>query len=160
MDLRDQANELLATAADILKLEKLELNERNECIVTFDDRIVTLFTLDSDSLNGLVVTLVLGGLTAGAGKEELMYELLAGNYAWNLTEGGVIGVDRATGVISLCYLVELPMNHPEQFPNICAKLLNVADFWMRKINEFGGVTGNAEAATPLAGTDLSSALRV
>jgi hypothetical protein len=160
MELREHANQLLASAAEVLKLENLQLDQRDECIVTFDDRIVTIFSLDTDSLNSLVINVVLGTLPEGPGKTELMYELLAGNYCWSLTEGGVIGIDKSTGVIALSYLVELPMETPGQFPDVCAKLLNVADYWMRKIDELGGVTTDAGAAMPFSGTDMSAALRV
>jgi hypothetical protein len=160
MELREHANQLLASAAEVLKLENLELDQRDECIVTFDDRIVVIFSLDTDSLNGLVINVVLGSLPEGPGKAELMYELLAGNYCWSLTEGGVLGIDKSTGVIALSYLVELPMETPGQFPDVCAKLLNVGDYWIRKIGEMDGIVPGAAGIAPYLGNPMDTAIRV
>ena len=160
MELREHANLLLASAAEVLKLEKLELDQRDECIVTFDERIVVIFSLDTDSLNGLVINVVLGSLPEGPGKAELMYELLVGNYCWSLTEGGVLGIDKTTGVIALSYLVELPMETPGQFPDLCAKLLNIADYWIRKIGEMDGITSVSVGIAPYPGNPMDNAIRV
>lgn len=160
MELREHANQMLASAAAVLKLEKLELDQRDECIVTFDERIVVIFSLDTDSLNGLVINAVLGTLPEGSGKAELMYELLTGNYCWSLTEGGVLGIDKTTGVIALSYLVELPMETPGQFPDVCAKLLNVADYWMRKIGEMDGIVPGAAGIATYPGNPMDNAIRV
>ena len=151
MDIREQANQLLALATAPLKLERLELDERDECIVTFDGRIVTVFTLDSHDLNGLVINLVLGALPPGEVQGEVMRELLTGNYCWGRTEGGVIGIEDATGLICLTYLVELPMAHPEQFPDVCAKLLNVADYWQRRLEAIGGISPDLMSAGSTSG---------
>ncbi len=159
MNIREQANQLLALAAEPLKLEQLELDERDECIVTFDDRIVTVFTLDADDLNGLVINLVLGALPPDEARGDVMRELLAGNYCWGRTEGGVIGIEDATEMICLTYLVELPMAHPEQFPDVCAKLLNAADYWQRRIEAVGGVTPDMAPAGSLS-SGVEAFLRV
>lgn len=60
-----------------------------------------------------------------------MFELLCGNYSWNQTEGGTLGVDRQTEIVTLSYLVELPMAEPDQFPAIIEKLAGVAKHWQR-----------------------------
>jgi len=160
MDLRSHANQLLAGAAETLKLERLEFNERDECIVTFDERVVVLFSLDLEDLNGIVINVLLGALPPEGKREAVMTELLSGNYCWARTEGGTIGVDRATGVITLSYLVELPLEVPEQFSDICAKLLNVADYWMRKIEETGGIAPETVPAGALSSGGIGPAMRV
>ena len=152
MDTREHGNQLLQGLAGILRLDgenraRMMFNEENECFVTFDDRIVIMFYLDED-IHTIVINVLLGALPQDASREEVMFELLCANYCWNLTEGGTLGVDKETAVISLSYLVPLPLDPPERFEEILSKLINAADFWMRKLKDIAadyGETGSEPA---------------
>lgn len=142
MNTQDHAALLLEKIAGELPLSEAEradvkLDENNEFFLTLEDRIVVMFYLDED-INAFILNLPLGSLPQDETREEVMLELLCGNYSWNLTEGGTLGVDRATGIISLSYLVSLPLAEPEQMPRIIEKLAAVADHWMRTLKEISG----------------------
>lgn len=136
MDLRDHANQLLRTLASQLPANEntpaLELDENNECFLTLDERIVVMFYLD-DQIKSLIINLPLGPLPTSEERTALMFDLLCGNYCWNLTEGATLGIDRQTGLITLSYLVELPLDPPETIAAIVDKLTAVAEHWMREI---------------------------
>ncbi len=158
--LREHADALLAAVAAELPLDpaaraSLALDEHNECFLTLQDRIVVMFYLD-EAAHALMLNLPIGSLPSDGGREAVMLELLSGNYVWQLTEGGTLGIDRATDVITLGYLVPLPLAHPEQMPRIVEKLASVADHWMRLLAERAP---GAPAAAP-AGAPVSQGFRV
>lgn len=139
MDIREHANQLFAAIAKELPLDAdaraaFVLDANNECFLTLEERLVVMFYLDED-LSAFIINLPLGALPQDKSREQVMLELLCGNYSWNLTEGGTLGVDRATGVISLSYLVPLPLTEPTQMPRIVEKLASVADHWQRTLKE-------------------------
>jgi hypothetical protein len=68
-----------------------------------------------------------------------------------MTEGGTLGVDRETAVISLSYPVALPLDPPDMFQDIAVKLVNAAEFWIRK---FQGIS--ADYKQPGEISDFSS----
>lgn len=143
MDIRENANYLLSLVAGDLPAGDgsapvvMTLDENNEAFLTLEDRIVVMFYLDED-INAFIINLPLGVLPQDATREEVMLELLCANYSWNLTEGGTLSVDRETSVITLSYLVPLPLAEPEQMPRIVAKLAAVADHWLRTLKEISG----------------------
>ena len=139
MDSHEHTNHLLQTLADSLGLTgddalALQLDENNECFITLDERIPVLFYLD-DQTNVLILNIPLGAMPTDEGRTSLMYELLCANYSWNLTEGGTLGIDRETGLITLSYLIELPLDPLERISDIIDKLTAVAEHWMREIKE-------------------------
>ena len=162
MDIIEHGNILLQSLTHALNLEgedkaKLVFNENNECFVSFEDRIVLIMYLDED-IDTIIITIPLGTVPLDNSREELMFELLCANYCWNMTEGGTLGIDEATGVIAMSYLIQLPLEPVEQFERIAAKLINVADFWMRKLK---GIASDYEFKTPGGyGGNLSQFIKV
>jgi hypothetical protein len=155
MDIRKHGNMLLQSLAPILEItgrdkEEMVFDRNNECFLTFEDKIVLMFYLDED-LNTIIINSLLGILPQDDSREEIMYELLCGNYCWNLSEGGTLGVDRETAVITLGYFVDLPLEPVELFEEIIAKLVNVTDYWIKKLSEiqddYAGSTGNSEVSS-------------
>lgn len=140
MDIRDHGDALLQSLAEVLPLDdksKLVFDENNECFLTLDHRIVLMFYLDEE-IDTIIINILLGVLPEDDSREEIMFELLCANYCWNLTEGGTLGVDKETAVISMSYPVQLPLDPPTVFEEIIAKLVNAADFWISKLKEIAG----------------------
>ena len=143
MDIIEHGNILLQSLSHALKLEgedraKLVFNDDNECFISFEDRIVLIMYLDEE-IRAIIVTISLGNIPLDDSREEMMYEMLCANYAWNMTDGGTLGIDKETGVMAMSYLITLPLEDVEQFEEIVSKLINVADFWMKKIKGVAAV---------------------
>ena len=113
---------------------KLEFDENSECVLTIDDRFAVFLYLNTD-ISAIIITLPIAPLPEDESIERVMTELLCGNYAWTLTEGGTLGIDRETSLITLNFLVPLPLDPPDIAEDILVKLLNAADFWDRKIKD-------------------------
>jgi hypothetical protein len=150
---REQAQAFLESLRQFLKIDpaspaKLEFDRHNECIIKWEDRFTLMFYLDEE-IGAIIVNVPLGTLPADESRLEVMFELLAANYSWNLTEGGTLGVDRETGIIALSYLVDLPLEPISASEAIIAKLINVSDYWDRKIKSIAGAY--APAAPPPEG---------
>ena len=127
----------------------LGLDENNECFLTLDERMVFMFYLDEE-IDALIINLPLGLLPDDDTREVVMQELLYGNYCWNQTEGATLGVDKKTQVISLGYLVPLPLKDVAQMPHILEKLGGVATHWFRIMDQIAeeqsGGSGHTEHA--------------
>ena len=113
---------------------QLEFDDNSECVLAIADRFAVFLYLDTD-ISAIIITLPIAPLPEDESIERVMTELLCGNYAWTLTEGGTLGIDRETSLITLSYLVPLPLDPPDMAEDILVKLLNAADFWDRKIKD-------------------------
>ena len=151
MDIREHGNLLLQSLVPILEItgkekDDMVFDRNNECFLTFEEKIVLMFYLDEER-NTIIINSLLGILPQDDSREEIMFELLCGNYCWNLSEGGTLGVDKETAVITLGYFVELPLDSTPLFSEIISKLINVTDFWLRKLNEIQeDYSGSGETA--------------
>lgn len=122
---------------------KLEFDGNAECVLAFGERFAVVLALDTE-LGAIIVTVPIAPLPGDGSIVEVMSEMLCGNYAWNLTEGGTLAVDRATSLIVLNYLIPLPLDPPESAGAILAKLLDVCDYWDRKIHSLAQTGGGVE----------------
>jgi hypothetical protein len=146
MNVHQHAEKLLQKIAHELPLDQaaragLVLDGNRECFLTLEPGLLVMFYLDEAS-QAFIINLPLGALPPPPLRETLMFELLCGNYSWNQTEGGTLGIDRQTEIVTLSYLVEIPMAEPDQFPRIIEKLAGVAKHWKRIKQRIG-----SEAAT-------------
>lgn len=150
MEIVEHTRSLLATLRKFLDLEEgssLELNEDHECIVTIEGKFVVMFYLEEE-VNTLLIHIPLAVLPEDESREEVLFELLCGNYAWNLTNGGTLGVDKETAVITLGYPVPLPLAPPDLFADIVAKLIHAADYWMKTLEHIAEDYGPALPGPP------------
>jgi hypothetical protein len=137
-DLREHANELLQLIQSALPMEegapKLEWNENDQCSLTFDEDLAVVITLD-EVVEAMFLNWVLGELpTEPAEALDAMQDLLEANYEWRMTEGGTLGIDPDTSVISLCYRVDLPLDDPAVVQTVITKLYNISAHWQRTLN--------------------------
>lgn len=135
MDIVNHADQLLTHLGSVLKLTNLKFNDNNECFFTLEKKIVFMLYLDDQEMNSIIINVPMGVLPENENRERLMYELLCGNYCWSVTDGATIGIDDETAVISLSYLVQLPLQAQGQIVDIVAKLVAVAQYWMKKIEK-------------------------
>jgi len=122
---------------------KLGFDANGECVLAFGGRFAVVLALDTE-IGAIIATIPIAQLPEGDSLTEVMAELLCGNYAWNLTEGGTLAVDRATSLVVLNYLVPLPLEAPQSAGDILAKLLDVCDYWERKIRSLAQSGGGLD----------------
>lgn len=136
-DLREHANELLKLIQTALPMEgepTLEWNENDQCALTFDEDLAVVITLD-EVVGAIFLNWVLGELpTEPQEAVEAMQDLLEANHEWRMTEGGTLGLDPDTSVITLSYRVDLPLDDPAVIQNVIVKLYNICSHWQKTLN--------------------------
>lgn len=147
-ELREHADELLRLIQQSLPTEgetPLEWDENNQCSLTFDDQLAVIITLD-EVVEAIFLLWVLGEVPADpALAANALQELLEANHEWRMTEGGTLALDPDTGVVTLCYRVDLPLDVPGVIQDIIAKLYNICGHWQREL-ELGYPEGAAGPA--------------
>ncbi|WDP83773.1 MAG: type III secretion system chaperone [Desulfobacter sp.] len=141
MDIAKHADDLLDHLGSVLNLTNLKFDDNNQCFFTLEKKMVFMLYLDDEEMNSIIINLPMGMLPENENRERLMYEMLCGNYCWGITDGATIGVDEETAVISLSYLVQLPLQAQGQMVDIVAKLVAVAQYWMKKIETISQEAG-------------------
>lgn len=145
MDIREQAQQLISELGEALKLGNLSFDNQDECVVVLDERIVMVFQID-DETSSILISTVLGQLEITTpNREELLFEMLAGNYFWQLTRGATLGIERDTGLLALSYVLELPLRESVELQTVVAKLANASDYWLQRIVE---ISGSGESPAP------------
>jgi hypothetical protein len=136
-DLREHADELLRLIQQALPMEgepKLEWDENDQCSLTFDEDLAVVITLD-EVVEAMFMGWVLGELpTEPDAVLEAMQELLEANHEWRMTEGGTLGLEPDSGVVSLSYRIDLPLDDPGVIQDIIAKLFNICRHWQQTLN--------------------------
>jgi hypothetical protein len=134
--IREHASALLNLIQQALPMEgepKLEWDEDNQCSLTFDEDLAVVITLD-EVVEAMFMGWVLGELPA---EPELvlhaMQELLEANHEWNMTEGGTLGLEPDSGVVTLSYRVDLPLDDAGVIQDIITKLYNVCRHWQQTL---------------------------
>ncbi|HSI65456.1 MAG TPA: CesT family type III secretion system chaperone [Candidatus Saccharimonadia bacterium] len=134
--IREHANELLRRIQDALPMDgeaSLEWDENNQCALTFDEALGVVITLD-EVMEAIFFGWVLGELPAEpAAAAKAMRELLEANHEWRMSEGGTLGLDPDTGLVTLAYRVDLPLDDAAVIQEIFAKLYNICGHWQKSL---------------------------
>lgn len=134
MSARESANALLEHLMQTFNIKGLAFNKDNECILTIDSKIVVLFYLNEANnvllLNAIVDTID----TTNPHIQTLLYEFLCANFNWTSTSGGTLGIDKNTGMLTLCYKYTLPMDST-LFMKTLSNLTARVEYWMKRITE-------------------------
>ena len=134
--IREHANELLRRIQDALPMDgeaSLEWDENNQCALTFDEALGVVITLD-EVMEAIFFGWVLGELpTEPAAAAKAMQELLEANHEWRMSEGGTLGLDPDTGLVTLAYRVDLPLDDAAVIQEIFAKLYNICGHWQKSL---------------------------
>jgi hypothetical protein len=139
-DILEHANLLLQLITDALPIEvapneseKLAWDEGNQCALTFDDSLAVIITLD-EVVNAIFMIWILGDLPADPeARADAMMELLEANHEWRETEGGTLGIDPDTALVTLSYRIDLPLDDPTVIQDIIAKLYNASQDWQKTL---------------------------
>ncbi len=133
----EQAEKLLKTMTSSLMGTELGFDEKDFLELAIEEKIPVIINFEDeiDGVEALIINCVLGSVNPQT-KEgcELMYELLAGNYMWGLTSGGVIGIDKETELCCLTRIVELPIEQ-DVFMELFVQVASAAKYWVERIEE-------------------------
>lgn len=135
MDIREKANELVANLGKRIKVDGLVFDDEDNCIILLDDKILFILEL-SEEIKSIVFSIVLGNLPV-EGRQAILYELLSANFYWNKTEGGTLGIDEETDIVTMCYLMGIPLEDDTDFEIIFEKLANISEYWIDRLQEAG-----------------------
>lgn len=112
----------------------IEWDESNQCCLTFDEDITVIITLN-ETAETIFMNWILGALPTAPGEvTSAMQELLEANHEWNHTEGGALGLDSETGLVTLSYRVDLPLEDAAVIQDIIARLYSVSSHWQKSLN--------------------------
>lgn len=135
--LRDQqAHEVLDVIRSALKLDDpLVLDDENRVFFTINEKFVFFVYFDYGNTHDMSFSLPLGFLPNGPRREDLLANLMGGNFNWNMTADGVIGLDDETGCVTLTRVVSLPMEDNDQITDIVGTMISIGEYWMEQIAE-------------------------
>lgn len=134
MSAREAANALLDHLMQSFNIKGLAFNQDNECILTIDSKIVVLFYLN-EANNALLLNAIVDTVDTNHPQiQKLLYEILCGNFNWALTSGGTLGIDKNTGMLTLCYKYSLPVDSAT-FMKTLSNLTARVEFWTKRISE-------------------------
>jgi hypothetical protein len=137
MEPLEQANALLAELAKELNSETQELDpEYLMGNVTIGDTML-IFTFDDDT-DELFSSAYIVPTPEGPDKEEKLLELMRANYAWNGTDGGILGLDGDIGFVTHSLVFYMPMTKAEDFLTAISRQLQLADHWRGALTQSGG----------------------
>jgi hypothetical protein len=139
-DIREHADQLLQLITEALPMEAggdeselLAWDEGNQCALTFDETLGVIITLD-EVVDALFLIWVLGDLPAEPeARADAMQELLEANHEWRETEGGTLGIEPETGLVTVSYRVDLPLDEPAVIQDIIVKLYNTGLHWQKTL---------------------------
>jgi hypothetical protein len=148
--LQKRAQSLIKELVQFLKIdlppdEELTFNSSNELFLTLGEQFVLVFYLDEEA-EAIILSIPIAELPEEGAREDVMLELLQGNYVWNRTGGGILGVDKDSGVVVLSSLLDLRLNTTVLSEATVSELINVADYWKKKMSAFGAVSLQSVAA--------------
>jgi hypothetical protein len=132
MDGRFVANELLAAFGKMLTVEGLRLGEDdNSCVLLFDGDLA--LTIEYDEPTERVVFSVYLEQLPGEAADQLLRELLAGNFYWLGANGATLCVEGTTGSILLLYASRVAELDDARFERIVENMLDTAEGWRERI---------------------------
>jgi hypothetical protein len=142
--LQNRAQSLLKELVQFLKTDlpldkELTFDASNELFLTLGERFVLVMYLDEEA-EAIILSIPIAKLPKEGAREDLLLELLQGNYVWNRTGGGVLGVDKESEVVVLSSLLDLSLETTNLSEETVSELINVADYWKKKMSVFGSVS--------------------
>lgn len=129
--MREEVNKLLDGLGKALNLPGLSLDDNNHCILLFDEKIVLNIDLDEEG-SKLVTYAYIGEVPLDC-REKVLEKALEGNFFWNETDGGTLGIDKQSQSLVLAKSFDLPLKEPELFEEILAGFVEVVEKWIIKI---------------------------
>ncbi|MDR0756215.1 MAG: type III secretion system chaperone [Puniceicoccales bacterium] len=132
--MREHVNDLLKRIGDSLSLPDLCLDENNHCILLFDEKIVLNIDFD-EAGSKLVIYAYVGEIPLDC-REIIFEKALEGNFFWNETDGGTLGIDKQSQSLVLAKAFDWPLKNIEIFEDELATFVEVIEKWISRIENF------------------------
>jgi hypothetical protein len=133
MDSRAKANALLAVLAGRLSAGSLILDTLTDDAVLEIGPVPIHFALSEDT-GELVSVARIAPLPEGRkARSEALAALMEGNYAWEGTGGGILGLEEENGFICLSRRYDLSALTPGDFTEQTQRQRSLAGFWLEKL---------------------------
>ena len=132
--MKEKVNELLRRIGEGLSLPDLCLDENNHCILLFDEKIVLNIDLDEEG-SKLVIYAYVGEIPLDC-REAIFEKALEGNFFWNETDGGTLGIDKQSQSLVLAKAFSLPLQNIELFEDQLASFVEIVEKWIGRIEAF------------------------
>lgn len=132
--MKEHVNELLKHIGDGLNLPNLCLDDNNHCILLFDEKIVLNMDFDQEG-NKLVIYAYIGEIPLEC-REIIFEKALEGNFFWNETDGGTLGVDKQSQSLVLAKSYTLPIEKFNDFEDQLASFVEIVEKWIVRIETF------------------------
>ncbi len=132
--MKDHVNELLKHIGEGLNLSELRLDDSNHCILLFDEKIVLNIDLDEEG-NKMVIYAYIGEIPLEC-REIIFEKALEGNFFWNETDGGTLGIDKQSQSLVLAKAFPLPLENFNAFEDQLATFVEVVEKWINRIETF------------------------
>jgi hypothetical protein len=129
--MRGTINGLLKRIGKSLGIPDLALDENNHCILLFDEKIVLNIDLDEEGKK--LVTYAYIGEVPLECRELVLEKALEGNFFWNETDGGTLGIDRQSQSLVLAKAFGLPLKDSKVFEESLASFVEVVEKWITRI---------------------------
>ncbi|MDR1665765.1 MAG: type III secretion system chaperone [Puniceicoccales bacterium] len=129
--MRGTINGFLKRIGKGLGIPDLALDENNHCILLFDEKIVLNIDLDEEGKK--LVTYAYIGEVPLECRELVLEKALEGNFFWNETDGGTLGIDRQSQSLVLAKAFGLPLKDPKNFEENLASFVEVVEKWITRI---------------------------
>ncbi|MDR2396944.1 MAG: type III secretion system chaperone [Puniceicoccales bacterium] len=132
--MKERVNDLLKRIGEGLSLPDLCLDENNHCILLFDEKIVLNIDFDEEG-SKLVIYAYVGEIPLDC-REIIFEKALEGNFFWNETDGGTLGIDRQSQSLVLAKAFDWPLKNIEIFEDELATFVEVIEKWISRIENF------------------------
>ncbi|MDR1085528.1 MAG: type III secretion system chaperone [Deltaproteobacteria bacterium] len=138
MNSSQKANELLLALSRYLHQPIIQLGDDSQAAVTIG-RYKFVFSF-SESQHYLLSRVAITVLPHGAKRKTLLTQLLANNYSSAGTMGGILGLEKASGLVWLTYRFPLESEKPESFLKTMAIQTGLAEYWLKTITGYSAPT--------------------
>lgn len=132
--MRECVNQILKRIGEGLSIPDLKLDDNNHCILLFDEKIVLNIDLDEEG-SQLVIYAYIGEIPLEC-REKVFEKALEGNFFWNETDGGTLGIDKQSQSLVLAKAFELPLKNEYEFEEKLASFVEVVEKWIIRIETF------------------------
>ncbi|MDR0444928.1 MAG: type III secretion system chaperone [Puniceicoccales bacterium] len=133
MNVRTEVNELLARLKHSLCLDSLFLDEKDHCILLFDDKVILNMELDEERSQFIIYAYL--GMVPFNNKENVYELLLQANFFWQETQGATLALDGQTQTLVLLHSFDIPFRQPENFEEDLASFVETAERWIQKLSD-------------------------
>ena len=133
-EMKEHVNELLRHIGEGLNLPDLCLDDNNHCILLFDEKIVLNMDFDEEG-EKLVIYAYIGEIPLEC-REVIFEKALEGNFFWNETDGGTLGIDKQSQSLVLAKSFSLPLNDFNVFEDQLASFVEIVEKWISRIEDY------------------------